>query len=44
MVLTYHVPPLAKEQGLCDFDNLESRKIQKNIRKLGSPGTAKLDR
>ena len=33
MILTFHVPPLTRGQGLCDIDSLQSgknRKISKN--------------
>ena len=39
MNLTLHVPP-GGGKGLCDIDSLNSRKIQKNIKK-GCPGTTK---
>ena len=29
MILTFHVPPLARMQGFCDIDSLKPRKIQK---------------
>ena len=39
-----HVPSQARGKGLCEIDSLYSRKIQKNISKLGSHGTAELNR
>ena len=30
MILTFHVPPLARGQKLCDIDGLWSRKFRKN--------------
>jgi len=41
MILTFHVPPLARGQGL---DSLCGPETFRKILKKGSPGTAKLDR
>ena len=30
MILTFHVPPRARGQGLCDFDSLKFGKISQN--------------
>ena len=38
MILTFHVPPLARGYGLCDIDSISSRNIRKNIQNFGSPG------
>jgi len=35
MILTFHVPPLSRGQGLCDIEILYSRKIQKKYQKIG---------
>ena len=46
MILAFHVPPLARRQGLCDIDSLPEilvQKIQKKIKNLGSPRAVKLD-
>ena len=40
MILTFHVPPLASGEGLCDIDRSNSEKFQK----MESPGTVELDR
>ena len=29
MILTFHVPPLARGYGLCDIDSISSRNIRK---------------
>jgi len=34
MILTFHVPPLARGQGLFNIDSFQSRKIQKRIKKV----------
>ena len=43
MILTFHVPPLDRGQELFEIDSLLSRKIHKDIKKLESPGLAKLN-
>jgi len=44
MMLTFHVPPLARGQGLCDIDSLYhklySQEKLENSQKMGSHGTA----
>ena len=44
MVLIFHVPPLASEQGHCYIDRVKREVPQKNFRKMESSDTAKLDR
>ena len=33
MISTFHVPPLASEEGLCDIDRVQSRVPQENFGK-----------
>ena len=33
MILTFHVPPLTRGQGLCDIDSLQSGKNRKISKK-----------
>ena len=44
MILIFHVPPLASEQGLCYIDRALLGATQKNFKKMESLDTAKLDR
>ena len=34
MCLTFHVPPIAKEQGICDIDSLSLEKLGKRYKKV----------
>ena len=44
MILTFQMPPLAREYGLSDIDGVLFRVTQKNFRIMESPGTAELNR
>ena len=46
MILIFHVPPLARGEGLCDIDTevFSPEKFRKMSKKLGISGTTELDR
>ena len=42
MILTFYMPPLARQQGLCDIDRVWFRVTQKIFKIMESPGTTEL--
>ena len=44
MVLTLRMDPAASGRGLCDIDRILFRVTKLRVRKLGSPGKAKIYR
>ena len=44
MILTFHMPPLARGQGLCDIDRVWLRVTQKNFKIMESSNTVELNR
>ena len=44
MVSAFRMSPTAKGRGLCEIDSLLFRVTQSRVKKLGSPGTTKINR